>query len=312
MTTQLIEDVPVRIYSPTTLSTDAVIVYFHGGLFCYHNQALYHTLMCRIANQNGCKVVLCGQKLAPEFPFPNAVIEAYQVVNWVQRKAGELGVNPKRVIVMGDTSGGALAAATTILHKKQQGASLIPDSADSTTTDIQPPILGQVLIAPLLQAFSYGVDSSLNDCSKPSAEFKSTFLSYYLGGNITFSSVLGTLESGDQFPPFWKELIDDAVKTRDPISELKPSLDGVWNELAFPLMSKDLRGLPQALIIGYIEDDSFEDGRLYGEWLQHFEVPCRFISDYSGFHDNLLLHSISSSVKTTLNEVSQWIEETTS
>ena len=50
-----------------------------SGMFCYYNQAMYHTLMYTLAITNGCKVILCGQKLAPEFPFPNAVIEAYQV-----------------------------------------------------------------------------------------------------------------------------------------------------------------------------------------------------------------------------------------
>ena len=50
-----------------------------SGMYCYYNQAMYHSLMYRLAITNGCRVILCGQKLAPEFPFPNAVIEAYQV-----------------------------------------------------------------------------------------------------------------------------------------------------------------------------------------------------------------------------------------
>ena len=57
------------------------IQYLFPGMFCYYNQAMYHSLMCAIAIANGCKVILCGQKLAPEYPFPNAVIEAYQVLS---------------------------------------------------------------------------------------------------------------------------------------------------------------------------------------------------------------------------------------
>ena len=74
----------------------------------------------------------------------------------------------------------------------------------------------------------------------------------------------GTLEgSTDDYPRFWSSLIDDAVKTRDPISELRPSLDGVWNEFAFPLMCADPSGLPASLIVGYVEDQSFNDARLF-------------------------------------------------
>ena len=65
----------------------------------------------------------------------------------------------------------------------------------------------------------------------------------------------------DEYPKFWGALIDDAVKTRDPISELKPSVEGIWNELAFPLMCADPSGLPGSLIVGYVQDQSFDDSR---------------------------------------------------
>ncbi|KAL5253781.1 hypothetical protein ACHWQZ_G013524 [Mnemiopsis leidyi] len=275
-------------------------------MFCYYNQAMYHSLMYSIAIANGCKVILCGQKLAPEYPFPNAVIEAYQVINWVQTRDAYLGINKRRVIVMGDGSGGALAAAVSILHQRNEGKSLL-----DSTADLQPPLAAQILINPVLQAFSYGEDSSLNPSHQSVVKLKSLFLSYYLSGNASFSSYLGTLEgSTDDYPRFWSSLIDDAVKTRDPISELRPSLDGVWNEFAFPLMCADPSGLPASLIVGYVEDQSFDDARYFSEWLQHHRVPVQFIRELSGYHDNLLLHSISPSAKKVLQHVADYIEQT--
>ena len=75
-------------------------------------------------------------------------------------------------------------------------------------------------------------------------------------------STTGSAEgSTDEYPRFWGALIDDAVKTRDSVSELKPRRDGVWNDLIFPLMCGDPSGLPSSLIVGYVEDQSFDDAR---------------------------------------------------
>ncbi|XP_063682433.1 esterase-like [Bolinopsis microptera] len=304
--TEILEDVPLRIYTPSVIKSDVVIVYYHGGMFCYYSQAMYHTLMYTLAITNGCKVILCGQKLAPEFPFPNAVIEAYQVVNWVQTQDTTLSINKRRVIVMGDGSGAALASAVAILHQRHQGKSLL-----DSTADLQPPLAAQILIHPVLQGFSYGENSSLNPSNKGTVQHKSLYLSYYIAGNPSFSSTLGAVEGAtDEYPKFWGSLIDDAVKTRDPISELKPSVEGIWNELAFPLMCADPSGLPSSLIVGYVQDQSFDDSRYFAEWLQYNRVPVHFIRELSGYHDNLLLHSISPSAKKVLQHVTDYIEHT--
>lgn len=63
-----------------------------------------------------------------------------QVINWVQTEDAQLGINKRRVIVMGDGSGGALAAAVSILHQKNEGKSLLDNTAD-----LQPPLAAQVL-----------------------------------------------------------------------------------------------------------------------------------------------------------------------
>ena len=62
-----------------------------------------------------------------------------QVATWVQSQDTRLGINKRRVIVMGDGSGAALASAVSILHQRHQGKSLL-----DSTADLQPPLAAQV------------------------------------------------------------------------------------------------------------------------------------------------------------------------
>ena len=54
----------------------------------------------------------------------------------------------------------------------------------------------------------------------------------------------------------------------------------------------------------------FTFSRYFLEWLQQHQVPVQFIREISGYHDNLLLHSISPSAKKVLQHVADYIEQT--
>ncbi|MHB8429028.1 MAG: alpha/beta hydrolase [Acidimicrobiales bacterium] len=120
-------DIPIRVYRQfgrgmsipgSSRPGPPVIVYFHGGGWVVGDLDT-HDASCRmLAAASGCMVVSAGYRLAPEWPFPAAVDDAKAVYAWVRERAGELGADPRRVGVMGDSAGGNLAAVVSQLSAK--------------------------------------------------------------------------------------------------------------------------------------------------------------------------------------------------
>lgn len=94
-----------------------VLVYFHGGGFSTCGFAWQEPQMRAIAARSGCTVVYPEYRLAPECPFPGPVRDAWGTVRWVFEHAGELGVDPGRIVVGGDSAGGSLANACALLDQ---------------------------------------------------------------------------------------------------------------------------------------------------------------------------------------------------
>ncbi len=106
-----------RLYSPapaTTPTGDAaarpLVVFFHGGGWVIgdldtHDQPC--RLLCRYADVH---VLAVDYRLAPEHPFPAAAQDAVAAFAWAAAHAGELGADPHRLAVAGDSAGGNLAA----------------------------------------------------------------------------------------------------------------------------------------------------------------------------------------------------------
>ncbi len=103
-------ELPVRVYRPSAGRPLATLVYFFGGGWTLGGIDTSDGVCRALANAAGCLVVTPGYRLAPEHPFPAAVDDCLAAVSWVAGNADELGADPTRIAVGGDSAGGNLAA----------------------------------------------------------------------------------------------------------------------------------------------------------------------------------------------------------
>lgn len=99
------------------------VVYLHGGGFVLGTVDGADELCRAIAAGSGWTVVSLDYRLAPENPYPAALEDCLDAYAWLARTAPELGIDPERIAVGGDSAGGNLAAALC-LHRRDEGSPL--------------------------------------------------------------------------------------------------------------------------------------------------------------------------------------------
>lgn len=114
---------PARHYLPhgarSASRPEPVLVFFHGGGFLYGDLDS-HDAPCRLlAEESGVPVLAVEYGVGPESPFPGGFDDAVAAVRWVLEHADELGVDPARVGVAGDSAGGNIAAWTAIAAARE-------------------------------------------------------------------------------------------------------------------------------------------------------------------------------------------------
>jgi acetyl esterase len=118
-------DVPVRVYRPTeTTEPLPTLVYFFGGGWTLGSIETSDEICRNLTNLVPCQVITVGYRLAPEHKFPAAVHDCYGAVAWLAEHGRELGADPGRLAVGGDSAGGNLAAAVTLLSRSNGGPAL--------------------------------------------------------------------------------------------------------------------------------------------------------------------------------------------
>jgi acetyl esterase/lipase len=130
----------LRWYVKAGAAPGPAALYLHGGGMILGSAALYDGPVARYVSSSGVAMLSVDYRLAPEHPHATPVEDAYAGLRWLSDHAAELGVDPARIAVMGDSAGGGLAAAVALLARDRRGPAvarqilIFPMLDDRTTT----------------------------------------------------------------------------------------------------------------------------------------------------------------------------------
>src|ERR671921_2936965 len=131
-------EISIQLVRPPNSSNETlpVVMYFHGGGWVLGGFDTHDRLVRELANKANVTVVFVNYTLSPEAKYPVAVEQAYAATKWVAQNGQTINVNSSSLAVVGDSVGGNMAAAVTLLAKERGG----------------PPIKFQVLFYPVTDA----------------------------------------------------------------------------------------------------------------------------------------------------------------
>ena len=167
-----IDDIPVRIYWPPVEKHDdlPVVAFYHGGGWCIGDLDTHDHVARAHAVGAEAIVVSVDYRLAPEHPYPQGVEDAWAALQWVGEHAAELGGDPARIAVAGDSAGGNLAAVVALMAR------------DAPDWD-GPPLAFQLLWYPIAVGDTSAPSFAENaDAPLLNSEVTAAFLTWYVPG----------------------------------------------------------------------------------------------------------------------------------
>lgn len=118
-------EISLRIVRPQGASTALPgVMYFHGGGWILGDKETHDRLVREVANGAQTTVVFVDYARSPEAKYPIAIEQAYAATKWVAENGPSIGVDPARLVVAGDSVGGNMVAAVTLLAKERGGPTI--------------------------------------------------------------------------------------------------------------------------------------------------------------------------------------------
>lgn len=154
----------------------SAVLYIHGGGMILGTMELYDKTVKRYVSASGVPMLSVDYRVAPEHPHPVPVEDSYAGLRWLVDHAVELGVDPGRIAVMGDSAGGGIAAGVALMARDWGG----------------PALARQILIYPMLDDRTVEVDADI-----------APFATWTYDDNITgWGALLGDAARTDGVPPY--------------------------------------------------------------------------------------------------------------
>ncbi len=129
-------DVRVRIVRPTdAVGTLPVILYMHGGGWVLGNAGTHDRLVRELAVGTGAAVVFVDYDRSPEARYPVAIEQGYATAQWIVREGAANQLDPNRIAVAGDSVGGNMTAALTLMAQERGDVRFVHQSMYYPVTD---------------------------------------------------------------------------------------------------------------------------------------------------------------------------------
>jgi triacylglycerol lipase len=115
---------PIRVLTYRPVTSDSplpIILHIHGGGFVAGAPEMKDVENRLLASDLRCAIYSLDYRLAPETPHPGPLEDIYSVFTWLHENAGQLGLDPIRIGIKGESGGGGLAAATVLYARDRQG-----------------------------------------------------------------------------------------------------------------------------------------------------------------------------------------------
>lgn len=167
----------LRWYSKTSgdiTTPSPAVLYVHSGGMIMGEVAAFDNLVHNYVSKTGVPFLSVEYRLSPEVRYPKALEDVYAGLTWLRGHTAELGVDPRRVGVMGESAGGALAAAVCI---RARGESALP-------------IAKQLLVYPMLDDRNVAAEANVEPLLTWSALDNRTGWDAYLGADQRGTDVI--------------------------------------------------------------------------------------------------------------------------
>lgn len=166
--------VPIRIYRKSTGGNTGCLIYMHGGGWTKGDIDSSEALAWGLCDASGAMVISVGYRLAPEHVFPAAFNDCQGVLQWAYTHAEDLGIDPGKIVLAGDSAGGNLTAALSVATRDADG----------------PKVAAQVVIYPAIGEYidtdSYHANATGYGLTTDRYRF---YCKQYLGGSFDIDDV---------------------------------------------------------------------------------------------------------------------------
>ena len=112
-------DIPTRIYNPNS-KPDQLIIYIHGGGWVLGCIDSYDDTCQKICDATNSIVISIDYRLAPEYKFPTAFNDCYEVSNIIFKSCRKFGIPRRKVYLMGDSAGACIASCISLKRRDEK------------------------------------------------------------------------------------------------------------------------------------------------------------------------------------------------